>query len=133
MPDDFERIARTAPTSAGALEANGGVTPPLPVLRVAEVRLVVIEQGRKRRLEPQLRITDPDGQPVAGAIATGWWSGGITKSVQGLAPSDASGLVRFPQEAAPRKAAQFTVDTVSGSGYRYDPAANLENSASYTP
>ena len=76
-------------------------------------------------------ITNRAGNSVPLATVTGVWSGIVNASVSGT--TNASGIVTFssPQSSA-SGTFTFTVTGVSASGYTYNPALNIRNSASIT-
>ena len=89
--------------------------------------LVVDETGQKAQVS--VEILDHNGDPVSDAQVEGSWSGLVAGNVSGT--TSENGVVEWVSDATLESGSIiFTVDTVSASGYDYDPDLNTASSIS---
>ena len=89
--------------------------------------LVVDETGQKAQVS--VEILDHNGDPVSDAQVEGSWSGLVAGNVSGT--TSENGVVELVSDATLESGSIiFTVDTVSASGYDYDPDLNTASSIS---
>ncbi|MGV9103788.1 MAG: lamin tail domain-containing protein, partial [Candidatus Thorarchaeota archaeon] len=93
--------------------------------------------GRTEYLDITVSVVDESGSPVEGVTVDGnlLLPDGSSESYTGV--SDANGEVIFtyyfrPNQFLPSGDYTFTVDNLSGTGFEYDSAANLETSDTWT-
>lgn len=77
-------------------------------------------------------VTDQNGNLISGATVSGHWSGLTTDVDTGI--TNLSGVVAFNSDPVANAVGTFTftVDNITLAGYTYDPAANVQTSASIT-
>jgi len=89
--------------------------------------LVVDETGQQARVS--VEFLDHNQNPVPGAQVDGYWSGLVAGNVSGT--TSETGIVEWVSAATSQAGTiTFTVDTVSASGYDYDPSWNTVSSIS---
>ena len=111
---------------ASATNAAQSVTVNLSALHVASIGLRVVSN----KLEASVQIVGAAGQPISGATVQGRWSGLITGQASGTTKSN--GIAVFVKNVRGKGAVTFTVTSVAGAGFVYDPALNTQSSGSLT-
>ncbi len=111
---------------ASATSAAQSVTVNLSVLRVASVGLRLVSN----KLEASVQIVGAAGQPISGATVQGRWSGLISGT--GSTTTKSNGVAAFVKNVRGKGAVTFTVTSVAGAGFVYDPALNTQSSGSFT-
>ncbi len=102
-----------------------------PQMHVASIQLATQKAGRDHRGVAQVTIVDSaSGLPVSGATVSGNFSGAFSESASTV--TDASGVATITTSArAPLPFSfTFTVTNVTGPGYEYNAANNVETSDS---
>jgi len=94
---------------------------------VGSITVRTVASGLSRVAYAAVRITHPDGSPVAGAVVTGSWLGSLTQS-RGI-KTDANGVAEIASPRVTRSTKlTFTVTGVSLENARYTPALNRATS-----
>jgi len=94
---------------------------------IGSITVRTAASGLSRVAYATVRITHPDGSPVAGAAVTGSWLGSLTQS-RGI-KTDANGVVEIASPRVTRSTKlTFTVTGVSLENARYTPALNRATS-----
>jgi subtilisin len=106
-------------------------------MHVDEIEMDFRRAGRNTGGIATVRIVDTIGNPVMGAIVSGYWSGATTATDSGV--TDNTGEIRFQSDFVKRGKKDttpltftFTVDNVVLSGFSYVPPDNVETSDSIT-
>ncbi|HEY5621189.1 MAG TPA: hypothetical protein VIR77_01170, partial [Pontiella sp.] len=110
----------------------GTVTPgATPTSHVSSIVPSVAQAGGPNRYGvATVTILDAYNVPVSGATVSGTFTGSFSES--GSAVTDGSGVAVIQTLAKTKNPSfTFTVDSVTASGYTYDPASNVETSDSY--
>lgn len=79
----------------------------------------------------KVTIVDQNGAALAGATVTGFWSGVVSGTSSGTTTTAGTATLKSPKTRS-SGTFTFTVTNVSLSGYTYNPASNLQSSASIT-
>jgi uncharacterized repeat protein (TIGR02543 family) len=94
-------------------------------MHVTDIAMSVVSSSGGKSAQAVVTVRDNLGNPVAGAIVKGSWSGIVTGGVTGTTGAD--GKAVFTSKKTKKKGTiTFTVTGVSKSGYVYNPAQNLE-------
>jgi hypothetical protein len=126
----------TAPTPGSS---NDGGSPPPTKVHVNSISFATrfSGNGRTEYLDITVQVFDEGGAPAQGVTVTGDLQipGGDTVTYEGV--SDINGEVVFtyvykPNKHLPAGTYTFSVTNLSGTGFEYDPAANVETSDSWT-
>jgi len=128
---DNDGATSTDETTATVNEAvNNG-------MHVAEIIMDFKKAGRNTGGIATVTIVDTIGNPIIGAIVSGYWSGATTGTDSGV--TDNIGEITFQSDFIKRRKKDttpltftFTVDNVVLSGFSYVPADNVETSDSIT-
>jgi subtilisin family serine protease len=106
-------------------------------MHVAEIIMDFKKAGRNTGGIATVTIVDTVGNPIIGAIVSGYWSGATTDTDSGV--TDNIGEITFQSDFVKRRKKDttpltftFTVDNVVLSGFSYVPADNVETSDSIT-
>jgi subtilisin family serine protease/PKD repeat protein len=106
-------------------------------MHVAEIIMDFKKAGRNTGGIATVTIVDTVGNPIIGAIVSGYWSGASTDTDSGV--TDNIGEITFQSDFLKRGKKDttpltftFTVDNVVLSGFSYVPADNVETSDSIT-
>ena len=106
-------------------------------MHVAEIIMDFKKAGRNTGGIATVTIVDTVGNPIIGAIVSGYWSGATTDTDSGV--TDNIGEITFKSDLIKRRKKDttpltftFTVDNVVLSGFSYVPADNVETSDSIT-
>ncbi len=106
-------------------------TPPVstPVLHVQQITVTISGNKKSSAAVASVEVRDGDGNPIAGAMVGGSWSGVVSGSDS--TTTDAAGIATFRSSRTRSSGTfTFTVTDVQLSGYAYDPAQNLETTDS---
>lgn len=108
---------------------NVSVLPPPPVALVHSIVMDASTLNSGTKATAKVKVTNVDGNAIAGANVTGTWSGVVSSNVSGTTVP--KGMVKF---SSPRiqdgGTFTFTVTGVSAVGYRYEESNNQETSDS---
>lgn len=124
-------------TDNAGLSASSSVTitvdAPIPVLdmRVADIAMsLVVAKNGNAQAGAAVKVLDANGQPVAGAVVSGTWSGLVSRT--GTATTGGTGVAIFSSPSTRSKTGTFvfTVNSVTLNGYSYQPLSNIETSDS---
>jgi serine protease len=144
--DAMERTARDKGAAGwdpqygwGLIDAYAALTytgqPPAPkTTHIAAITMALSSSKAGTWATATVSVVNASGQPMAGATVTGHWSGATTDrdravtGVGGQVTVSSNKLKKAPSGTTFR----FAVDSVSASGWTYDPAANVETSGSIT-
>lgn len=101
-------------------------------IRVADIAMgVSVARNGQARATADVRVVNGSGQPVAGVLVSGNWSGLVSRNGVS-ATTGSNGVARF--DSGPTRASSgsfvFTVTGASLSGHQYQPATNTETSDS---
>jgi PKD repeat protein len=106
-------------------------------MHVAKIIMDFKKAGRNTGGIATVTIVDTVGNPIIGAIVSGYWSGATTDTDSGA--TDNIGEITFQSDFVKRRKKDttpltftFTVDNVVLSGFSYVPADNIETSDSIT-
>jgi PKD repeat protein len=113
--------------SAGQAPASVTVQAAVAAVHVQDIAMSLTST----RAKAIVTVTDANGQAVAGARVKGTWSGVVSRNVSGVTSSKGKVSLYSPN-ATLSGAYNFTVTSVSISGYTYDPGQNRETSDSIT-
>jgi serine protease len=116
-----------------ALTYVPGPTPP-KTMHVANIVMALKTNRIATYATATVTIVDGAGSPVPGASVSGHWSGATSDTDVGLTGGNGGvTLASSKVKKAPSGTTfTFTVDSVTATGWSYDPAANVETSGSIT-
>lgn len=124
-------------TDAGGLTSsasiNINVTAPVTqtAMSVASIQMTGAVQKTQRYANATVTIRDSSGNLVPGATVTGSWSGAVSGTASGITGSN--GQITFKSPNSKRSGTfTFTVNSVSKTGFVYQPANNTDTSKSVT-
>jgi PKD repeat protein len=124
-------------TDAGGLTSsasiNINVTAPVTqtAMSVASIQMTGAVQKTQRYANATVTIRDSSGNLVPGATVTGSWSGAVSGTASGITGSN--GQITFKSPNSKRSGTfTFTVNSVSKTGFVYQPASNVMTSNSVT-
>ena len=78
-----------------------------------------------------VRVVDDQGSPVAGLTVTGTFGGSIPGTASAVTGSDGVADLASPKTAKPGISFTFCVDGITGSGFTWDSAADVETCDAY--
>ena len=117
-----------------ALTYSGGPPPAPKTMHIAAINMALTTSKAGTWATTTVSIVSVGGQPMAKATVSGHWSSATTD--RDRAVTGTSGQVTVAsnrlKKAPSGTTFRFTVDSVSASGWTYDPAANIETSDSIT-
>jgi PKD repeat protein len=102
---------------------------PQNVIHVAAIYMSVISVSGGKAAQAKVVVVNPTNQPVSGVMVSGSWSGLVSGTSSGASSTDGSVLLTSPKTKK-TDVITFTVTGITGTGYQYDPAANVETSDS---
>ena len=126
-------------TDNSGLSASSAVTVTVDALvvlldrRVADIAMgLTVPKNGNAKSGAAVKVLDVNGLPVSGASVVGSWSGLVSGSA--TATTDSSGIARFTSGASRASSGSFvfSVNSVTRSGYAYQPATNTEASDAIT-
>jgi subtilisin len=129
--DDLGTLGRDNLYGFGLVDANeaAGVVA-VPAAHVASIAVTVVTSASLKGGSANIRIVDAAGQPVAGAVVTGHWSGLATGNTSGATVTAGTVTLVSSKAKASRGTFTFTVDSVTKNGWTYSASANATTSGS---
>lgn len=125
--DDLSGNESDAGAEVSATPQAGTSTP----VHVDDITLSSTVVRNKEYGYATVTIVDDQGDPVAGAVVTGTFSGDIGGSDSATTGADGVAELACPDNGKPTISFTFCVDGVSGSGLSYDSASNVETCDSH--
>lgn len=126
------QVDATGGSDTATLEITVDAVGSLTDLYIADISMSSAASGGNRfNGVASITVMDEFGATVSGATVSVDWSGSIASSASGS--TDGSGVVVF-ESGKVRNGGTYTVTVtdVTGSGYNYNPALNVETSDSIT-
>lgn len=127
-------VLRVTDNSGLSASSSVTVTVDAPVvvvpMRVADIAMSVqVAKNGNAKATANVKVVNGSGQPVAGAVVTGNWSGLVSRT-GATATTGSDGIASFTSANSRSTSGSFvfTVTAVSLSGYQYQPATNTETS-----
>jgi hypothetical protein len=134
-PGIYSALLRVTDNSGLSASSSVTITVDAPVvvvtMKVADIAMSLkLAKNGSAQASAAVKVLDSKGLPVSGAAVSGTWSGLVSRS--GTATTDSSGVARFSSPTTRNTGGSFvfSVNSVSGSGYSYDPSLNAETSDS---
>ncbi len=102
--------------------------PAMVAMHVQSIALTVLRQTLGNSVRATVKVVDPSGQPVSGAVVSGSFNSIVSGS--GTATTDSSGHAILTSRRVKKSGTvAFTVTNVGKAGYAYNPSQNLQTSA----
>lgn len=121
------RAVNAAGSSANSIQASA------TTYRAAHVKAITmswVKSGKKYKARAVVNVVDAAGKAVSGARVTGNFTGAINNSgLSGTTTTSGSATITSSSSLS-SGTVTFTVTSITGTGFSYDPAANLVTSAS---
>lgn len=136
QPGSYSAQLRVTDNSGLSASSAVTITVDAPVvvipMRVADIAMSVqVARNGQAKATAAVKVLNGSGQPVAGAVVTGNWSGIVSRS-GATATTGSNGVASLvsPNTRATSGSFVFTVTGVSLAGHQYQPATNTETSDS---
>lgn len=122
--------------SAASNEASATPSEPVQLtVHVSDVSVSIVNKGINYSGQAAVRVVDQDGIPVSGVQVEGVWtlnSGSIGTDSGSTSDSGEATLDSAKRKAVSGDEFTFSVTGLTGGGYTYDPASDVETSDSAT-
>ncbi|MBH9576233.1 PKD domain-containing protein [Inhella proteolytica] len=134
QPGSYSAQLRVTDNSGLSASSAVTITVDAPVvlipMRVADIAMYLqVARNGQAKATAMVKVLNGSGQPVAGAVVTGNWSG-IVSRTGATATTTSNGVANLvsPNTRSTSGSFVFTVTGVSLAGYAYQPATNTETS-----
>lgn len=111
-------------TSSASVVITVTAPPQAVIMKVAAITGGTYTQSGRRGATAKVQIVNSSGQPVAGAVVTGSFSGTVNSSTSGTTASDGTVTLRSTRTSTRPASVTFNVTNVTKTGVTYTPAAN---------
>jgi len=100
-------------------------------MHIQSIGMSTVRKGSLVNARADVLVVNASGQPVASATVYGQWSGLTSDSDQKLTSSSGHAIVDSNKVSSGSSGTfTFTVTNITKSGWTYDPASNVQTSAS---